>query len=450
MNCFRCLRAFAIPLAATCASPFVRGVAAQEAPTVGPLSVASVAHALEDIAARFTAIYVDPELRPRIVERLDREGRAGRYDVDDPKVFADRVTSDLRDVARDEHLALTVDPAAYAAAVAPAHGDAGEDAFRRRGALRRHHGLAEMRILPGNLRYLRITRFDWVADETGSAYDAAMRFLKDGDAWIVDLRGNGGGTSAAAHYFVSHFLAASVHDYTALAGDAPPERSLALDHLPAGRLIGKPLFVLVDGETASAAEAVAYDLQQFRLATIVGAKTVGAANNNRLLPIAPCFILSVSYGRPVHVVSQTNWEGVGVEPDVACAPAQAPDMAQELALAALTAAVDAPPEARLEYAWASVAVAARLHPVTFPAARLQALAAHYGEANVGFGELEVVFAEGSLWLQRPGRPTARLVPMIEDGTFAIEGNERLRARLTGQALELLWWTEREPRVFARR
>ena len=95
-------------------------------------------------------------------------------------------------------------------------------------------------------------------------------------------------------------------------------------------------------------------------------------------------------------------------------------------------------------------MAARLHPVTFPAARLQALAAHYGEANVGFGELEVVFAEGSLWLQRPGRPTARLVPMIEDGTFAIEGNERLRARLTGQALELLWWTEREPRVFARR
>lgn len=84
------------------------------------------------------------------------------------------------------------------------------------------------------------------------------------------------------------------------------------------------------------------------------------------------------------------------------------------------------------------------------ATRLQSLAAHYGETGVGFGELDVVYAEGALWLVRPDRPRARLDPLTEDGVFAIEGNERLRARLTGQALELLWWTEREPRVFARR
>jgi len=72
----------------------------------------------------------------------------------------------------------------------------------------------------------------------------------------------------------------------------------------------------VDGHVASAAEAVSYGLQQDKLATIVGANTYGAANNNKKLPIAPQFILSVSYNRPINPVTGTNWEGVGVIPDI--------------------------------------------------------------------------------------------------------------------------------------
>jgi C-terminal processing protease CtpA/Prc len=179
-----------------------------------------------------------------------------------------------------------------------------------------------MRILPGNMRYLKVAGFRWVDDESGAAYDAVARFLRDGDAIIIDLRGNGGGSHGAVRYLISHFLAPNTLELTFLkAGEQSQSR--ALDYLPAGRLTGRPLYVLIDGRTGSAAEAFAYDVQQFTRGKLIGEKTAGAANNNGFTPIAPGFMLSVSFGRPVHAVSQSNWEAVGVSPDVAVAPDQA-------------------------------------------------------------------------------------------------------------------------------
>ncbi|MFT3744207.1 MAG: hypothetical protein QM785_07925 [Pyrinomonadaceae bacterium] len=120
------------------------------AQTSGKFSSALRDAALAEIEAKFQELYVFPEMRPAIIKKLHDAKAAGRYDVDDARVFAERVTTDLRGVANDGHLSLTVDPAAYAAAIAPPKSDAGEDAFRRRRAIRNDHGLTEMRILPGN------------------------------------------------------------------------------------------------------------------------------------------------------------------------------------------------------------------------------------------------------------------------------------------------------------
>ncbi len=409
------------------------------------LSTTERAAALKSIKEKFQELYVVPELRPAIVKRLSEAQQSGHYEVNDPYVFAERITQDLRDISHDHHLSLSYDEPAYTAALAPPRSDAGEEAFRRRRAIRNHHGLTEMLILPGNIRYLKITHFEWVPNETGAIYDAAMRFLKDGDAWIIDLRGNGGGTSAAASYFSSHFSDPGKPSYTSFSDSEIPESSGALDDLPAGRLKGKPLYVLIDSNVGSAAEAVVYDWQQYKIATLIGAKTVGAANNNRLLPIAPGFILSISYNRPVHVISHTNWEGVGVKPDVECNPVIALDTAQSLALKRLVELPGTPPENLTEYNWARTAVEARLHPVTVTPVQMSAWAGRFG--SVDYGEAQVNFIDGALWLERPHRPRARLSPLTAGGVFAIEGNELLRARLTGKTLELLWWDDPKPRIF---
>jgi len=106
--------------------------------------------------------------------------------------------------------------------------------------------------------------------------------------------------------------------------------TLPVDELPAGtRAFGgtKPLFVLTTENTISGGEDMAYGLQALKRAiAIVGEgneATAGAAN-----PITkPQFLCEEEFGgkwwlaaiptlQPVHSVTRTNWEGIGVKSDV--------------------------------------------------------------------------------------------------------------------------------------
>lgn len=398
--------------------------------------------ALASIESVFNEQYVFPELRPRIIEKLRLGASSGRYATNDPAEFAERITADLIEASSDKHLFLAVDPSGFAIASRAEDEDAAELELWQRHAIRNHHGLTEMRILGGNVRYLRISGFEWINDSTGTAYDGAMRFLKEGDAAIIDLRGNGGGSHSAVQYLLSHFMPPDTLEMTFLEGSKESAQSRTLEHLPAGRLRGMPLYVLIDLSSASAAEAFAYDVREFKLGELIGTKTVGAANNNKLLPVAPYFILSISYGRPVHPVTQSNWEGSGVEPTIEAPSAKALDVAHSLALQRLSERDDATPEKRAEYAWAKIAADAQMSPATLPSARLQRLAGRYGQ-------YKVEFRDGELWLHRPNREAARMTLLDTSGLFALDRIDALRVRLTGKAMEVLRIGEPKPRVFVR-
>lgn len=413
---------------------------------VSPLNAAERAAAVAAIVRTVETRYVFPDRVPVIRDRLNEGLAGGRYDTADPGVFAERVTADLRESSGDGHMYLNHAPAEYAAVAGSDAETADNPAFQAiwaAAAVRSNHGLVETRILPGNIRYLRISQFHWVADRTGQAYDDAMRFLREGDALIIDLRGNGGGDHAAVRYLLSHFMEPDQLDITFLEAGKDPVQSRTLDNLPAGRVQGKPLYVLINRQVGSAAEAFAYDVQQFRLGTLVGATTAGAANNNTFFPIAPGFMLSVSYGRPVHPVSGENWEGVGVSPDVAVEPATALETAAARALETLLARTGADPVDRAGWEWARVAIEARLHPVHLTAERLNALAGSYGGRTI-------VFEDGRLAWRRPNGRTSALSPLTADGLFAVEGtDDRLRMRLTGDALEMQRIDEPAPSRFPR-
>ena len=411
-----------------------------EAPVV--LTAPQRAAAIADIVKVITERYVFPDRVAAIAAQLTDGLTSGRYETDSPIVFAERVTADLRSSSRDRHMYLNYAPGEFAAAAAaPAGSDAPNpalDAIWARQARRANHGLEEMRILPGNVRYLRISGFQWVEDRSGAAYDAAMRFLGEGDAIVIDLRGNGGGSHAAVRYLLSHFLPGDTLDMTFLQAGKEPVQSRTLEYLPAGRLSGRPLYVLIDNGTGSAAEAFAYDVRQFRLGTLVGATTAGAANNNGFYPIAPGFMLSYSFGTPLHPVSKSNWEAVGVAPDVVSDADRALDVAQSLALTALLDRAGADAGDVADWNWARIAVAARLSPPRLPAATLRPLAGRYGV-------LQVVWRDGALFYVRRSGQQARLIPLTTDGLFAVEGfNDHFRIRLTGDAMETQWNDEPMP------
>lgn len=288
--------------------------------------------AIDAVLQALEGQYVIPDRVPAIREAVQAAQAAGRYDLADPRTFARAVTEDLRRAGNDGHLYMSYDPEQFAAAGrAPPRGPNPElEALWTARYRASNSGLVEQRILPGNARYLKVSSFGWINDETGLPWDAAMRFLKGGETVIIDLRGNGGGAHDAVRYAISHFMEADQPLITFLEAGQPPNASRTLSHLPAGRMIGKPLYVLTDGRVGSAAEEFAYSVQQFRLGTLVGQTTAGGANNNHLIPIAPGFMLSVSYGRPEHPVTGSNWEGVGVAPDVEVPGDQALERAQAL------------------------------------------------------------------------------------------------------------------------
>ncbi len=432
--------ALGLLLLAGSAAPTLAQVApspAAEAPTAGRVTAADRARALAEIRKLVAERYVFPDRRDAIVDRLARAERSGRYNLDRAEDFVRAVTEDLSAASHDGHMYLLYDPAQYAARSAPAvAGD--DDAYFTALALRDNHGLTDMRILPGNVRYLKVSLFLWVNDASGQAYDDAMRFLRGGDAMIIDLRGNGGGNAMAVNYLTSHFLAADQLLQTFYLAGEPPAQSRTLSHLPAGRLTGKPLYVLTDRGVGSAAEEFASHVKLFKLGELVGGTTAGAANNNDLLPIAPGFVFSISTGRPVHAVSGGNWDGVGVAPDIDVPPQQALDVALGRALGKL---VDAGGSRSGQYAWALAEVQARLKPPVVSAERQQALAGRYGAAVV-------VWRDNALWFSRANRPERRLAPMDDSGLYGLEGVSTARIRFTGDALEIL--SERgQPQVLKR-
>jgi hypothetical protein len=389
------------------------------AQTAVVLTPATRQAALTAIEAAIRTTYVFPEMRAPLIAKLDNEAAAQHYNTADPNVFANRITQDMQAVAHDGHLYLTYDATEYAALLAPPKSDAGMDAYYRAIAIRQNSGLTEMKILPGNIRYLKISAFDYTQGATTAAYDDAGRFLHGGDAIIIDLRGNGGGDSDAADYFGKALIDPNA---------------------------GKPIYILVDGHVASAAEAVAYGAKAAKEAIVVGSTTYGAANNNKKLPIAPAFVLSVSYNRPINPLTKTNWEGTGVVPDIAVPGSTALPAAELSALTELSALPGVSASIRAEYAWARQGVAAQLHPVTLSNAQLARYAGRYGT-------IVIRAVGGQLRLTRTNRPRWErdilLVPLDPNGLFAVTAFDDLRLRFHTNSFDFLYGNEDDRDTFTR-
>ena len=119
------------------------------------------------------------------------------------------------------------------------------------------------------------------------------------------------------------------------------------------------------------------------------------------------------------------------------------EVAASHALGTLLARADADPVDRAGWAWAQLGVEARARPVTVAPERLQALAGSYGGRTI-------LFEDGALFWRRASGQKARLTPMTADGLFAVEGSDdRIRMRLTGDALEMHRVDEPAPSHFPR-
>ncbi len=376
---------------------------------------------VDSLGVAFDQSYVFPEVGRKMQSAMRDHLRRGAYDgISSLPLFTERLTSDLLAVSHDKHIGVFVVPPPDPGQPVPDEAEIRR--ARAEEAGRRNHGFQRVERLAGNVGYLDLRSFDEAGfGEAGSVAVAAMNFLGRSDALIFDLRRNGGGSPSMIQLITSYLFDEPTHlnSFYVREGDKT-NQFWTQASVPGRRLSEVPVFVLTSGYTFSGAEEFSYNLQTRKRGTIVGEVTGGGAH-----PVAghvfPTLGVGarIPFGRAVNPITNTNWEGVGVQPDIACPAETALETAHLEALRILREQEDDPIR-RGELDWAITGLEAARGGHRAAPADLAGCAGAYGPRRIS--------AEGSeLFYQREGRPRFRLVPMAPD-LFSLEGLDNFRLR----------------------
>lgn len=298
-----------------------------------PLTAQERNSALDQIAKALEENYVFPETGSKMAAMLRNKAHTNAYEkLEAPTEFVKRVTEDLQAICHDKHLRVR-------AGQEPDF-RGGEPMRRRRGSRddvrRENYGFKQVEMLPGNIGYIRFDEFN-PSEEAKQVAGGAMAFVASCDALIFDLRYNGGGSPEMIRFLSSYIFDKPTHlnsffDRT----NNKTEEFWTTETVP-GKRLGQdlPIFVLTSKQTFSGAEEFAYNLLNLQRATLVGETTGGGAHPVRPVSIADRFNVMVPYARAVNPITQTNWEGIGVKPQVEVEASQALERAKDLAAAAI-------------------------------------------------------------------------------------------------------------------
>ncbi|MFJ6752306.1 MULTISPECIES: S41 family peptidase [unclassified Streptomyces] len=285
-----------------------------------------VSAALERIVAGYVfpqrAVEIDAAIRNRIA--------AGEYDEVSGAALCERVTAHLQEVCGDKHLRLLWQDEPRAPEAPDDDGRADFLALMRA----ENQGIRRVEQLDGNIGLLEIRR---IADAAigGRAIGAAMELVAHTRALILDLRECRGGYPSGANLWSSFFFPddeVHLNDIYERSTDST-RQYWTVAHLPAPRYPeDRPVYVLTSEVTFSGGEDVAYTLQAHGRATVVGETTRGGAHPTARHPVTAHITVTVPTARSINAVTGTNWEGVGVVPDLAAPAGQALEVAHRKAL----------------------------------------------------------------------------------------------------------------------
>lgn len=273
-----------------------------------------LAHVIPVVADAVESGYVFPEVGKRLAASLRSGAQVDRYaTVTDPGHLADLVTQDLHAATNDLHLRLLHHPEHD-----PDQHTAPEEAEWVEQARVAWGGIESVRRLDDNVAHIVIGPVLSHPAHGGDAVASAMSLVADADALVLDLRGCRGGCPEGVALVCSHLFGPEpVHLIDVESREDGVHQSWTQAHV-AGRRLGptRPVAVLTSAETFSGGEELAFDLQELGRAVVVGERTRGGAHPRVAVPIHPTLELTLPVARAISPRTGTNWEGVGVEPDV--------------------------------------------------------------------------------------------------------------------------------------
>ena len=272
------------------------------------LTPAERAASLHGVIRILNEQYVFPETALKVSDFLLQQEQSGALaDVTTHALFVEKVGALMRQHSGDGHLNL---------ALIAEQGGVSHRLIETEERKNNNFAFEQARILPGNVGYLKLHKF-WQAEEAHKVGHAALVFLSHSDHIVIDLRDSGGGSPQLVQYLISHFVPEGtlLWDLFDRNGKSTEQvRSLAV---PDSELLKtKPLYILQSEQLVSAGEFFSYTLQQIGRAVVIGETSAGLAHYTGAAQVNHWLFVRIPLLRPVNPVTGTNFEGVGVEPNI--------------------------------------------------------------------------------------------------------------------------------------
>jgi C-terminal processing protease CtpA/Prc len=271
---------------------------------------------IEGLLSKLHAYYIFPDVAEEIEQAIRRRLSNGEYDaLTTGDTLCEALTAHLQEVSHDKHLRVfySVEPQPIRADGEPRPEE--HEEFRQFGVLH-NFGVAKVERLSGNIGYLDLRGF-FPAEFGAETAVAAMNVLANTNALIVDVRQNGGGDPAMIALISSYLFTQPTHLNSLYwrQGDRT-QQFWTMPYVPGPRYGDKPVYVLTSGDTFSGAEEFAYNLKNLKRATLIGEVTRGGAHPVDRYAINEHVAATIPVGRAINPITQTNWEGTGVLPDI--------------------------------------------------------------------------------------------------------------------------------------
>lgn len=378
---------------------------------------------VDSIAKFMTEKYVFPDKGKEMGDLISKNLKEGKYnDIIDPREFSEKLSKDLLTINNDRHIGVMYMPERIAMMKKAEEDDNNkelEEMEKRRREFS-NFNFKEIKILPGNVGYLKFNGF-MDASVAGPTAVAALNFLAHTDALIIDLTDNGGGSPSLIQLITTYFFEDSEHlnSFYIREGDKM-EQFWTLTYVPGERMLETDLYVLTSSRTFSGAEEFTYNLKNMERAVIVGETTGGGAHPVSAYIINDNFMVRVPFGKAVNPITNTNWEGTGIDPHVNTTKDKAMETAYMLALDSLMTK-EKNEDVKIILGWATDGLKAKLKPYSMEEKDMKQYEGVYGPRKI-------TLEDGNLYYQREDRPRMQMIPMKE-GMFMFKEIDYFRLKI---------------------
>jgi len=264
---------------------------------------------VEQVLSVLDQHYVYPETATRMRQYVEKSIESGNYrSIQSNQSLIEKLQIDLRQVSKDDHISLHLSEGVI-------------DRQDHTRPMTKEDARVEFSIETDStsdqkVGYLRVNKF---GDETIKAkIVAAMSELSSTASLIIDLRDNGGGDANLVAFLSAYFLDSNTHLWSIFDRDGKPvfDAYTPSKSPPLVKRYHGELCVLISSKMYSAPEAFAYTLKHLDRACIIGEASRGGAHLVQMERVNDEIDIRIPVARAYNPITKSNWEGVGVIPDI--------------------------------------------------------------------------------------------------------------------------------------